>query len=137
MVSVGSVTYNLTKYDKIQLTDITEFIYLNTGGYLLQKWNIECNHKNNNGKTQIFIRSTKIYSPTSYSGALSLPPIGNAFMYIETSSNNHGSNVFVSWERTDIIQITNITFYYNRFSILTDDFFTKYGLFQNSIIFRR
>ena len=28
---------------------------------------------------------------------------------------------FVSWERTDIIQITNITFYYYRFSILTSD----------------
>ena len=26
-------------------------------------------------------------------------------------------NVFCSWERTDIIQIINITFYYNRFSI--------------------
>ena len=39
-------------------------------------------------------------------------------MYIETSSNNHGhERVFVSWERTDIIQISNITFYYNRFSI--------------------
>ena len=37
-------------------------------------------------------------------------------MYIETSSNNNGNNVFVSWERTDIIQTTNITFYYNRFS---------------------
>ena len=33
-------------------------------------------------------------------------------MFIETSSNNHGhERVFVSWERTDIIQITNITFY--------------------------
>ena len=42
-------------------------------------------------------------------------------MYIETSSNNHGSNVYVSWERTDIIQITNITFYYIRYSILTDN----------------
>ena len=42
-------------------------------------------------------------------------------MYIETSSNNHGSNVFVSWERTDIIQISKKTFYYNRFSILTND----------------
>ena len=38
-------------------------------------------------------------------------------MYIETSSNNHGNNVYVTWERTDIIQITNISFYYNRFSI--------------------
>ena len=37
-------------------------------------------------------------------------------MYIETSSNNNGDNVFCSFERTDIIQISNITFYYNRFS---------------------
>ena len=39
-------------------------------------------------------------------------------MYIQSSSVNHGhERIFVSWERTDIIQITNITFYYNRFSI--------------------
>ena len=32
------------------------------------------------------------------SGATSLPPIGNSFMYIETSSNNHRhERVFVSW----------------------------------------
>ena len=37
-------------------------------------------------------------------------------MYIETSSGNHGNNVFCSFGRTDIIQITNTTFYYNRFS---------------------
>ena len=43
-------------------------------------------------------------------------------MYIETSSINHGhEKVFVSWERTDIIQISNITFHCNRFSILTND----------------
>ena len=42
-------------------------------------------------------------------------------MYIETSSNIHGNNVFVSFERTDIIQSSNITFYYNRFSILTNN----------------
>ena len=37
-------------------------------------------------------------------------------MYIETCSNNHGDYVYCSFERTDIIQITNITFYYNRLS---------------------
>ena len=37
-------------------------------------------------------------------------------MYIETSSNNNGDNVFCSFERTDIIQICYITFYHNRFS---------------------
>ena len=108
----------MTKYNKIQVTDNTIIKYLNSGGYLLQNWNLICNDKNNNGKIQNFIRSTKTNSPTNDSGATSLSPIGDRFLYIETTSNNHGShNVFVSWERTDIIQISNITFYYNRFSI--------------------
>ena len=43
-------------------------------------------------------------------------------MYIETNSNNHGhETVFVSFERTDIIQISNISFHYNRFSNLNND----------------
>ena len=47
-----------------------------------------------------------------------MPPNGTAFMYIETSGNNSANdNMFVSWERTDIIQITNIKYYYNRYSI--------------------
>ena len=37
-------------------------------------------------------------------------------MYIETSGNNNGENVFCSFERTDLIHISNITFYYNRFT---------------------
>ena len=37
-------------------------------------------------------------------------------MYIETSSNNNGDNVFCNFERTDTIQSSNKTFYYNRFS---------------------
>ena len=116
-VSVGNDTYNLTTYDKIQLTDTTVMKSGNTGGYLLPYWKIICNDKNGNGKIQNFIKSTKSSSPTGNSGATSLPPIGTAFMFIETSSNKYGSNdVFVSWERTDNIQITNITFYYNRFS---------------------
>ena len=83
----------------------------NTGGYLLPYWKILSDDKNKNGKIQNFIKSTKASSPTGDSGATSLPPIGSAFMYIETSIGNHGHNrVFVSWERTDIIQITNITF---------------------------
>ena len=103
----------------------------NTGGYLLPYWKIICNDKNNNGKIQNFIKSTKTNSPTSDSGATSLPPVGSAFMYIETSSSNHGHNrVFVSWERTDIIQITNITFYYNRFSILTNANLKAMGRFR-------
>ena len=43
-------------------------------------------------------------------------------MFFEVSTNNHGDNkCFVSIERTDIIQISNITFYYNRHSFMTDD----------------
>ena len=55
-------------------------------------------------------------------------------MYIEISSNNHANNVFVSWERTDIIQITNITFYYDRFSILTKDSLKSTGRFRIQLL---
>ena len=47
-VSDGNDTYNLTKYDKIQITDTTIIKYPNTGGYLLQHWVIKCIVKNNN-----------------------------------------------------------------------------------------
>ena len=133
-VSVGNDTYNLTKYDKTQLTDITEIRSPNTGSNLLQKWIIYCNDKNNNSKTDNFINSTKTNSPTGKSGATSLPPIGNSPMYIETSKIYHGNDVFVSFERTDIIQISNITFCYNRFSILTDDNLKNMGCFRNQFL---
>ena len=121
-VSVGNDTYNLTKYDRIKTTGTTIIKYPNTGGYLLQNWVIKCNDKNNDGKIQKFIKSTKANAPTGHSGATSLSPIGNGFMYIETSSNNHGNNGYVILERTDIIQISKITFYYNRYSISDPDF---------------
>ena len=119
-VTVGNDTYNLTNYIKIQITDTTTMKAGNMDGYLLLYWKIISNDKINNGKIQNFLKSTEACFPTGDSGATSLPPIGSAFMYIETNSGNHGHNrVFVTWERTDNIQITNITFYYNRFSILT------------------
>ena len=55
-------------------------------------------------------------------------------MYSETSGGNHGNNIFVSFERTDIIQITNITFYYIRFSILTNDSLTSMGRFRIQLL---
>ena len=113
-VSIGSDTYNLTKYNKIQITDTT--ISPNTGGYLLQNWLIKCNDKNNNSKIKNFINSTKKTSSTPDTEATSLAPIGDSFMYTETSSNNDRDNVFCSFERTDIIEISKITFYYIRFS---------------------
>ena len=107
--SVRNDTYNRSKYDKIQLRDIKTIKSGNTGGHLLLYRKIICNDKKNNGKITNFIKSTKRNSPIPDSGAMRLPPIGTAFMYVETSSGNHRSNVFCSFERTDIIQITNIT----------------------------
>ena len=37
--------------------------------------------------------------------------------------------MFASFERTDIIQISNISFYYNRFSVLTDNSTNSMGCF--------
>ena len=126
-VAVGNDTYNLTRYDKIQITFTKKIKAPNNGGYFLQNWKIKCSAKNGNGKISKFINSTKISSPTGDSGATSLPPIGDSFMYIETSSNNEGENTFCSFELTDIIQNSNLTFYYNRFSILTNDSLKSMG----------
>ena len=63
-----------------------------------------------------FSRATKTNSPTGKTGSTSTPSIGDSFMYNEASGNNFGSNVFISFERIDIIQISINTFYYNRYS---------------------
>ena len=56
-VSIGIDTYNLTKQDKIQITDVTIKKTPNNGGYLLQNWVIICNGKN--GKYQISLNQQK------------------------------------------------------------------------------
>ena len=99
-----------------------------------KSWLINCNDRNNKSKIQDFIKSTKTNSPTGFSAAASLPPIGDRFMYIETSSNHNGENVFVSWERTDIIQIINITSSYNRFSVSIDDSKKSMGCFVTQLL---
>ena len=121
----------MTKYDKIHLIDVTEIRSPNIGSDLSPRWRIKNLNKINNTKIGDFIKSTETNSPTGYSGATSLPPIGTAVMYIETTHNNHGHNkIFVSWERTDIIQINNINFYYNGNSILTDNSIKTAGRFR-------
>ena len=55
-------------------------------------------------------------------------------MYIETSGNNHCNNVFVTFERTDNIQNSDITFCYNRFSILTNDSLKSMGRFRIQLL---
>ena len=42
--------------------------------------------------------------------------------------------VFVNWERTDFIQITNITVFYNRFSISTNDSLKSVGGFRIQLL---
>ena len=54
-VSVGNDIYNLSKYDKVQITDTTEMRYPNIGSDLLQKWNIKCNNKNNQSRITDFV----------------------------------------------------------------------------------
>ena len=63
-----------------------------------------------------FVQATTENSPTGYSGATTLSPNGDSFMFVETSFTNSGENVFCTFERTGNIQISSITFYYNRFS---------------------
>ena len=116
-VSVGSDSYNLTKYQKNYITDLTQMRAPNNGINLLQRWKIECKDRNNNAKINNFVKSTKTESSTADSGATALPPIGTSFMYLESSGVNNGVSTFLILTRTDIIQITNISFYYNRFSI--------------------
>ena len=79
------------------------------------------------------IKSTRMRSPTGDSGADTLPPIGRAFMYIETSGNNNGDYTYVGLIRTDIIQISNISFYYNRFSS-SDESLRAMGRFRIDLL---
>ena len=87
-VHVQNIPYNVQIYDKTQIIDTTRMICPNTGNELLQKWKIVCNNRHGEGKPSDFIKSTKTKSPTGQSGGTSLPPIGNAFMYIESSGSN-------------------------------------------------
>ena len=116
---VNNIPHHLQINKKTQIPDATKITSPNTGNDLLQKWKVFCNSRNSECKPSDFIQSTKTNSPTAYSGASSLSPIGASFFYVETSGNNHDSSndkVFVSFERSDILQFSNITFYHNRFS---------------------
>ena len=83
----------------------------NVGELLLQKWILKCLNKNYNAKIITLLKSTTNTLPTAASGANSLPPIGWSLLYVESSRNFHGANhVMVSWERTDIINKSNMKF---------------------------
>ena len=57
-VSVGNDTYNLTRYDRIQLIHVTEIRSPNTGFDLLHERRIKNLHKNNGAKAGNFLKST-------------------------------------------------------------------------------
>ena len=57
-VYVGNDTYNLTKYDEIQLIDLTEIRSPNIGFNLLPKWRIKILHENNGAKIGNFLKFT-------------------------------------------------------------------------------
>ena len=130
-VSDGKDTYNFTKFKKKkQIIDTTETKFPKIGSDLLQKRNIKCNNKTNDSKAGNFVKSTKTNSQVGYSGAESIPSVGNSFMFIETMSKNHGNNFFINFERTVFIQISDKPFYNNRFSILTNDSLESMGRFR-------
>ena len=91
-ISVGNDTYNLGKYNKIYITDITEMRNPNSGQSLLQKWILKCVNKNYNAKFNKLLKSTTSTSPTAESGASGVPLIGWSYIYIEASGSNHGAN---------------------------------------------
>ena len=57
---------------------------------------MKCNDRQNNGKIQNLMKSTKTSSPTGHSGARSLPLIGDSFMHVETSQTNEIVKIFSS-----------------------------------------
>ena len=103
----------MMKY-KVQIQQIINFS--NQVRYLIQQWVTKCNDKKNIGEIQNFVKSTITSSPTGNSNATNLPRIGDSFMYLKTSGDYNGTGVFVTLQWTDIIEMNNITFSYNRFS---------------------
>ena len=115
-VNIGGIVYNPIEDNKQQIIDTTKNELPNPGGNLLQQWDIKGDDKINRGKKTKLSKSSLSSTPTESTGAPNIPPICNSFMFIETNSIIFGPNVFCSFERTAIIQISFITFYFNRYS---------------------
>ena len=80
----------MIKY-KIQIQQ--ELIILINEDFLQQRI-IKCIGKNNKTKLQNFVKSSKTNTPIPRAGATNLTPIGESFMYFETSADDYGRNVF-------------------------------------------
>ena len=75
---------------------------------MLQQWITKYNDKNNSSNLQTIEESPKATTSTTNTGATSLPPIGDSFMFVEKSGTNIGQKFSGSFERTDFIQISNV-----------------------------
>ena len=73
------------------------------GPFRLHLWRIECNDKNNVGKTTNFIIPTKSLKGNTV--ATTSLPIGDAFMSIERTGSFFGLNVFVKFDGLNIREI--------------------------------
>ena len=65
---------------------------------------------------QSFKKSSKTNTQTPKTGATVVPLIGDSYMYIETGGSSFGSKIFVSFEKTGILRISNNIFFYDRYS---------------------
>ena len=76
--------------------------------------------ESNLGKITDFIKTTaSTQSPTSHIQDPNQDQLQTTTMLLctlKSSGSNSGEGVFCSWERTDLHNISNVTFYYNRFS---------------------
>ena len=71
-VSIGKDIYNINKYDKKQIFDITVLKLPNSCRDLPLHWVSKCNNENNISNKKSFKKSTKTTSPTENSGTTSL-----------------------------------------------------------------
>ena len=86
-----------------------------TGGYLLQQWIIKCKDNCNSGKEQHLLEQQKQNRQIQIQDQRAYSPLGYGFKNIKTTCNNFGQKLLVNFEGTDIIQFSNITFYFNNF----------------------
>ena len=64
----------------------------------------------NRSKITNFIKTSISTSPAGSTRATSLASMGDAYMYTEINSTSFGPNVYCSFERTDIVQISKVFF---------------------------
>ena len=114
--AIGSTVCNLTRFDKNQLIDTIVIKYPNQGRCLLHQWNVKCNDQIDSGEKTNFTESSKTNTPTRTEGAKNVHPIVSSFVYTEMSGEIFRSNVYCTFERTGLIQISDISFYYIRYS---------------------